>query len=86
MLVIIVNALFYLSGVLFPLSNVPEKAKWMFTSNPMAMLMAAYRDIFYDRQMPNMNSLLIIGLLSFILLIVSQRIFARLKLRFIEEI
>lgn len=86
MLVIIVNALFYLSGVLFPLSTVPEKARWLFYYNPVAMLMNSYRDVFYYNQMPDVFSLSMIGLFSVVLLIISQRIFARLKFRFIEEI
>lgn len=86
MLVIIVNALFYLSGVLFPLSTVPEKARWLFYYNPIAMIMAAYRDVFYFNKMPDMISLLVIGLFSLVLLVISQRIFAKLKFRFIEEI
>ncbi|MDT3428097.1 ABC-2 type transport system permease protein [Paenibacillus forsythiae] len=86
MLVIIVNALFYLSGVLFPLTTVPEEARWMFYYNPLATLMASYRDVFYYNKMPDMYTLLTIGLFSFLLLIIAQRIFAKLKLRFIEEI
>ncbi|WP_151733825.1 ABC transporter permease ['Paenibacillus yunnanensis' Narsing Rao et al. 2020] len=86
MLVIIVNALFYLSGVLFPLSTVPERARWLFDFNPIAMLMASYRDVFYYNQTPDMFTLSMIGLFSFVLLIVAQRIFAKLKFRFIEEI
>lgn len=86
MLAIIVNALFYLSGVLFPLSQVPEEARWLFYNNPIALLMASYRDVFYYGRTPDLQSLLFIGLSSILLLFISQRVFTKLKFRFIEEI
>ncbi|MRN54365.1 ABC transporter permease [Paenibacillus monticola] len=86
MLIIIMNALFYLSGVLFPLTAVPEKVRWIFSYNPIAIMMDSYRDVFYYNKMPDMFSISMLGLFSLVLLVVAQRIFAKLKFRFIEEI
>jgi lipopolysaccharide transport system permease protein len=86
MITIFLNALFYLTPVLFPLSMVPEKYQWLFQWNPMAVIVIAYRDIFYYGTMPNVISLLITTFLSLIVLVVAQLLFKKLKNRFVEEI
>lgn len=85
-LVILLNALFYLTPVLYPVDTVPEKIQWIFNLNPVAILMSAYRDIFYYNLVPDLMSLLKIALGSVILLILSHKLFSKLKYKFSEEI
>jgi lipopolysaccharide transport system permease protein len=86
MLVIILQALFYITPVLFPISMVPEKYHWLFVWNPVGVLMLSYRDIFYYNKTPDIVSLCYIAIGSVIFLVCSQLIFRKLKYKFIEEI
>jgi lipopolysaccharide transport system permease protein len=85
-LTIFLNALFYLTPVLYPMSIIPNEYHWLFLWNPLSVLVNAYRDIFYYNQTPDMNSLYIVGVLSVFLLFISQRVFEKLKYSFIDEV
>jgi len=53
----VMRLLFFVSGIFFPISTVPEELLFYFKLNPMARLMNAQRDIFlYDRA-PNFMDL-----------------------------
>ncbi|WP_261302650.1 ABC transporter permease [Paenibacillus andongensis] len=86
MLNIFLSALLYLTPVLYPISMIPKKYVWLFNWNPMAILVTSYRQVFYYNESPNLISLFIIGLVSILLLVLSQRYFMKMKEKFIEEI
>lgn len=86
MLNIFLSALLYLTPVLYPISMIPKEYVWLFNWNPMAILVTSYRQVFYYNESPNLISLLIIGIVSILLLILSQQYFMRMKEKFIEEI
>ena len=39
--------LFWLTPILYPISMVPERARWLFKLNPLAVYITAYQDIIY---------------------------------------
>lgn len=86
MLNIFLSALLYLTPVLYPISMIPKEYVWLFNWNPMAILVTSYRQVFYYNESPNLISLFIIGLVSILLLVLSQRYFMKMKEKFIEEI
>ena len=60
------RVLFYLSGVFFPISAVPENLRIYFYLNPMAILIEEYRNILIDGQWPNWIALGLVGLFCII--------------------
>lgn len=82
----VIMMLFYATPILYSFTLIPEKLRMIFNFNPMAHIINAYRDVLYYQQLPNMISLLIVGLVSIVLLIVGYKIFMRLEKGFAEEV
>lgn len=83
----IVMMLFYATPILYSSELFKNTAfAWIMEINPMAHIINAYRDIFYYQVMPNIPTLLIVFLISFIILIVGYQIFKKLEKRFAEEL
>lgn len=57
-LTVIITIMFYATPVLFPVSFIPEKFRWVFDYNPMTPVIHAYRDLFLYGQWPDMEVLL----------------------------
>lgn len=56
--------LFFLSGVIFDLNNVPEEFRQILFINPLAVLIAEYRQVLIEGQFPNWSRLVIITVAS----------------------
>lgn len=69
----------YLTPVIYPVEMFPERYRWIFQINPMAIIINAYRQVILAGGPPNLASLGIALLLSIILLIISYRIFKKLE-------
>lgn len=74
----------YLTPVIYPVEIFPEKYRWIFQLNPMAVIINAYRQVILARDMPNLFSLSIAFGTSFILLVVSFAIFKKLEGKFAD--
>lgn len=79
--------LFFLSPVVWPVTTVPAEARegYMYL-NPIAALVTAYRDIFYDHQLPEPRYLLATAGVSLVLLWVGANVFERRREEFAELI
>lgn len=87
--VFIVNMLFYGTPILYSLDmfkNAPSILVWLVKLNPMTTLVNGYRDIFLYHTMPDLVSLLGVGIFSILLLFVGYIIFQRLEKGFAEEL
>lgn len=83
----IINMLFYATPILYTVDMFSTSPiAFIFTINPFAHLINAYRDIFYVHQLPNMASLSILFIIGVIALIICYKIFKKLERRFAEEI
>lgn len=82
----IMNLLFYATPIVYNITMIPERFRWILYLNPMAHFLDAYRAIFYSKTMPDLKSLGIIGIISFIVLIIGYRIFKKLEKGFAEEV
>lgn len=69
----------YLTPVIYPIELIPERYRWIFQLNPMAVLINAYRQVILSGHMPNLNSLMIAMGVSVGLFIISYRIFKKLE-------
>lgn len=79
-------AAFYITPIVYKLEQMPENLRIIMQLNPMTHIINAYRDIFYYQQMPNMQSLGILFVISFALMIVGYFIFKKLQKGFAEEL
>ncbi len=82
----LLNLLFYATPILYTASMFPSKVRWILYLNPMSSIVDAYRSIFYYKVMPNLTSLVLVGILSFIILIIGYIIFRKLEKGFAEEV
>lgn len=82
----IMNLVFYATPIIYNVSMFPQKFRWILYLNPMAHLIDAYRAIFYYKTMPNLTSLGIMAIVSFVMLILGYIIFKKLEKGFAEEV
>jgi lipopolysaccharide transport system permease protein len=76
------RVLMYLSGILYPLSSIPEQYKELFLLNPIAFLVHSYRQILIYGEAPDINHLLVVALCSSLLLLFATYNIRRLNDRF----
>lgn len=82
----LMNLAFYATPIIYNAAMFPEQYRWILYLNPMAHIIDAYRSIFYYKAMPNLHHLLIVGIGSFIVLIIGYTIFKKLEKGFAEEL
>jgi lipopolysaccharide transport system permease protein len=82
----ILNMAFYATPVLYTTEAFSGWITWIFKLNPMSHVINAYRDIFYVHEIPQVQNLLIVGLVSLILLVIAYHIFKKLEKGFAEEL
>ncbi len=76
---------FYASPILYPVSLVPEHWKWLYFLNPMAGIIAAYRDVLIYQSSPG-SYLLPAAVVSLIVLIAGYWFFKRVEYQFADII
>lgn len=83
---IIMMAWQFLTPVMYPIEQVPEQIRWVFSLNPMTYVIVAYRDILYYGKMLKLETLLSAGVLGIIMLAIGWGVFERLQKHFVEEL
>ncbi len=84
LLSIITMAWQFLTPVMYSVDMVPERLRPIFYLNPMTPIIVAYRDIFYYKQAPEMQTLIMGTVMGVIMLFVGWFSFGKLKRRFAE--
>lgn len=77
---------FYLTPVLYPVSEVPDRARSLYGLNPMVGFVEAFRDCLYHVRLPSfarLGSLLLVSVFSFV---VGLWVFNRMEGRLAEEL
>jgi len=82
---LIIQIWFYASPILYPVSLVPEKWQWLYFLNPMAGIIAAYRDVLIYNTLPG-DYLLPAALISFGILALGYWFFKRVEFQFADII
>lgn len=85
MLKLIIQVWFYASPILYPVSLVPKEWQWVYFLNPMAGIIAAYRDVLIYNTLPG-NYLLASALISLIILALGYWYFKRVEFQFADII
>lgn len=83
---IIMQLMFYATPIVYAIDSVPAKFHWLVKLNPMSYLITGYRDIFYNKSMPDFHGLLIAFIMGIILITVGYLVFRKLEKRFAEEL
>jgi lipopolysaccharide transport system permease protein len=78
--------LFYLTPVFYDASIIPERYQTLYRLNPMFHLIAAYRTVLIDGSLPDLPSLLAVGVAAGVLLWLGHTVFTRASYRFVEEL
>lgn len=76
----------FLTPVMYPMEYVPERIRPIYELNPMTPIINAYRDIFYYKQVPQLRTLVMGGVLSVALLVIGCIVFQHLQRHFSEEL
>lgn len=88
----IVQMVFFLTPVLWDLKTVPpigtlskeESQQMLLTFNPMASVMSAWRDIFYEQKIPQWEPLITVSIIALIVMAISTTVFERRREEFAE--
>jgi ABC-type polysaccharide/polyol phosphate export permease len=70
---------FFLTPVIYPASNVPEKVKFTLYLNPVALFTQMYQEVVLDGVLPNFNLLFIATVISLFTFVVGNSIFNRYR-------
>ena len=82
---LVIQIWFYASPILYPISLVPEKWQWLYFLNPMAGIIAAYRDVMIYNSVPG-DYLLPAAIVSLVILVIGYWFFKRVEYQFADII
>ena len=83
---VLLQLLFYLTPVFYEVRSVPERLRWVYTINPMAHMVDAYRAVLIRGEWPNPWSALGLCVLSITLLAAGMAWFRHASHRFADEL
>jgi lipopolysaccharide transport system permease protein len=77
---------FFLSPIVYPLSLIPESYELLYNLNPITAIINMYRDIFISGQLPGSQDFLVALTAGLILIVAGHFLFGKLSRRFAEVI
>ena len=83
---VILMLAFYITPIFYRADHVPEEYRLIYDLNPMAAVLAAYRDVLIEGKWPDFNAMAIVLAISTALLALGYAIFDRASVRFAEEL
>ena len=83
---IALQLLFYSVPIVYSSDNIPANFQWILKYNPMAYIIDAYRDIFYNQTIIDIKDIIVIILIGVIGCIVGYGIFNKLQKGFAEQL
>ena len=83
---IVLMLAFYVTPIIYTPDMIPSKFSWILTINPMTHIIAAFRDVLYYQQMPNMSSLGAVACFALVGLVLGYLFFKKLEKNFVEEL
>lgn len=78
--------MFYVTPIVYTPDLLPAKFWWVLKFNPMALIIEGYRDILYYQQMPSVNNLILLLIVSILFVLIGLGIFRKLQKDFAEEL
>lgn len=86
LLSLIIMLWMYLTPIMYPVEMIPDRYRWIFKFNPMAVIINAYRQVLLGGLGPNLNSLGIALLMSVVIFIFGFYIFKKLEGKFADYV
>ena len=83
---VLINILFFLSPIIYPLSIVPESLKTYYLLNPLTAVIIIYRDAMVNGSLPSLSNLAVIIGLGAAIFLIGSFTFHMLQRRFAEAI
>lgn len=83
---VIIQAGFFASPIIYPISIIPEKYVWLIKLNPMTLIIDMLRGSMIYSIVPVLRDIIFIIISAFLVLIIGYMIFLKLEPRFAEEI
>jgi len=83
MLALVIQLWFYASPIIYPVTMVPEKYRFLYYLNPMAGILESYRDILLRQSMPGYY-LLFSGVFSLVVFLLGYWFFKRVEFLFAD--
>lgn len=83
---VILQAGFFITPIIYPLSIIPEKYIWIIKLNPMTHIIDMLRESIIYFRYPSIQNLILVIMISIIILMIGYHIFLRLEPRFAEEV
>jgi lipopolysaccharide transport system permease protein len=81
-----VQLLMYITPVIYPISSIPEKYRWVVIANPISSLVESFKFGFTGSGTFHLNSILYSGIFSIILFLISVAIFNRTEKTFMDTV
>ena len=78
---VLLQLFFYATPIVYAANAIPANFQWILKFNPMTYIIEGYRDIFYYKQMPDIEALGIILVIGIAICIVGYLIFNKLQKR-----
>lgn len=82
----LINMLFYATPILYPTTLFPEKYRILLYLNPLTEIINAYRDMFMYHQLPALNGMIYLTVISLVIFVIGLAIFRKLEKGFAEEV
>lgn len=74
----------FMTPVMYTVDMVPERLQGLFYLNPMTPIIVAYRDLFYYKQAPELQTFIMGTVMGVVMLVIGWVTFGKLKRRFAE--
>lgn len=78
--------MFYLCPIVYSADMIPDRFLPLFKINPMFHIISYYRDILYNKHIPNLANVFMLLLVCLLILVFGYIIFQKCKKRFAEEL
>jgi len=83
---VLVNILFFLSPILYPMTAITDRTRFFYLLNPMTEAIIIYRDLILYGQLPSLYSLAVLAFFALAAFIIGNYVFDKLQRRFAEVI
>jgi ABC-type polysaccharide/polyol phosphate export permease len=77
---------FFMTPIIYPLTQIPEKFRFTANLNPIAPLIFAYQDVFYHGRFPNFHQLFIVAVMAVFVYTMGSAVFEKYRRTFAEEV
>ena len=83
---VVLTLWFYMTPVLYPITTVPDKYRWVFDLNPNAVLIDAYRRVILYGQEPDFKKVLVGAVIALATFLIGYYLFKKMESGFADSI